>query len=214
MIIMKLITLISDGIDSPVATHLMLEKGCNIIAVHMDNRPFIDERPFEKVKKLLTTLTKHHKITIKLYIAKHGPTQAEIVKQCDRKLTCVLCRRFMYRVAEKIVEKEKAEGIITGESLGQVASQTLDNLYVEDTCLNTKVIRPLIGLDKTEIIAIAKDIGTYPISILPGHCCGLTPMFPETHGKTKDIDNAESKLDIDRLVDDAVKNAKIIEIKG
>ena len=138
---MKLITLISGGIDSPVATHLMFEKNCDIIAIHMDNRPFIDDRPLKKVKTLLKTIAKTHNKKIKLYIAPHGPTQSEVVKKCDRKLTCVLCRRFMYRVAEKIAEKEKAEGVITGESLGQVASQTLDNIYVEDTCIKTKVIR-------------------------------------------------------------------------
>ena len=210
---MKLVTLISSGIDSSVATHLMLEKGCEIIAVHMDNRPLIDDRPLKKIKALLKTLSKDHNTKIKLYIAKHGLTQSEIVKKCDRKLTCILCRRFMYRVAEKIAEKENAEGIITGESLGQVASQTLDNLYVEDTCISTRVIRPLIGLDKTEIISIAKDIGTYDTSILPGQCCSLIPMFPETHGKVKEIEIAENKIDVEKLVKTAVDTAEILEIK-
>ncbi len=209
---MKLVTLISGGIDSPVATHLMLDKGCDIIAVHMDNTPYIDKKSSEKVKTLLKTIAKKHNTKIKLYIAKHGPTQAEIIKKCDKKLTCILCKRFMYRTAEEIAKKEKAESIITGESMGQVASQTLDNLYVEDSAVKTKILRPLIGLDKTEIIDIAKEIGTYDISILPGECCSLVPKFPETHGKIKEIEIAESKIDVKALVKKSVENAEVFEI--
>lgn len=209
---MKLITLISSGIDSSVATNLMQDKGCDIIAVHMDNSQSIDKRSIEKVNTLLTAIAKHRNTKIKLYIAKHGPTLSEIMKKCDRKLTCVLCKRFMYRIAEEIAKKEKAEGIITGESLGQVASQTLDNLYIEDSAVNTRILRPLIGLDKTEIIDIAKEIGTYDISILPEQCCSLMPKFPETHGKLKDIEIAESKIDVKALVKKSVESAEIVEI--
>ncbi|MCK5043308.1 MAG: 7-cyano-7-deazaguanine synthase, partial [Candidatus Aenigmarchaeota archaeon] len=96
---MKIVTLISGGIDSPVATYLMLDKGCGMIAVHMDNKPYTDEKTSEKVKTLLKTIAKNHNTKIKLYIAKHGPTQKEIIKKCDKKLTCILCKRFMYRTA-------------------------------------------------------------------------------------------------------------------
>ncbi|NOQ38631.1 hypothetical protein GQ472_07150 [archaeon] len=209
---MKLVTLLSGGIDSPVATHLMLDKGCDIIAVHMDNNNFTDNRSLEKVKTLLKTIAKHRNTKIKLCIAKHGPTLSEIMKKCDRKLTCVLCKRFMYRIAEEIAKKEKAEGIITGESMGQVASQTLDNLHIEDSAVNTRILRPLIGLDKTEIIDIAKEIGTYDISILPEQCCSQVPKFPETHGKLKEIEIAESKIDVKALVKKSVESVKIIEI--
>jgi len=209
---MKLVTLISGGIDSPVATHLMIDKGCDIIAVHMDNNQYIEKKSSEKVKILLKTIAKNHNTKIKLYIAKHEPTLSEIMKKCDKKLTCILCKRFMYRTAEEIAKKEKAESIITGESMGQVASQTLDNLYVEDSAVNTRILRPLIGLDKTEIIDIAKEIDTYNTSILPEQCCSHVPKFPETHGKVKEIEIAEEKLDIKTLVKKSVENAEVFEI--
>ena len=209
---MKLVTLISGGIDSPVATHLMLDKGCGMIAVHMDNKPYTDEKTSEKVKTLLKTIAKNHNTKIKLYIAKHGPTQKEIIKKCDKKLTCILCKRFMYRVAEDIAKKEKAEGIITGESMGQVASQTLDNLYIEDSAVSTRILRPLISLDKQEIIEIAKKTGTYETSILPSQCCSLVPKFPETHGKQEELKKAEEKLDVEALVKKSVESAEILEI--
>lgn len=209
---MKLVTLISGGIDSPVATHLMIDKGCDIIAVHMDNNKYIEKKSSEKVKILLKTIAKNHNTKIKLYITKHEPTLSEIMKKCDRKLTCILCKRFMYRTAEEIAKKEKAESIITGESMGQVASQTLDNLYIEDSAVNTRILRPLIGLDKTEIIDIAKETGTYNTSILPEQCCNHVPKFPETHGKVKEIEIAEEKLDIKTLVKKSVENAEVFEI--
>ncbi|NOR85804.1 hypothetical protein GQ473_06825 [archaeon] len=210
---MKLISLLSGGIDSPVASYLMMKKDADVVFVHMDNRPFIDDRPLEKVKKLVAILNKKTKKNAKLYLIPHGKSQSVIVKKAKRKLTCVMCRKIMLEVAIIIAKKEKANGIITGESLGQVASQTLDNIYVENKGISVPVFRPLIGFDKEETIKIAKEIGTYEISILPGQCCNLTPPYPETHSKIDEIKEAEELVDIDYLVEDAVKNAKFIEIK-
>ena len=208
---MKLISLLSGGIDSPVASYLMMKKGADVVFVHMDNRPFIDDRSFEKVKKLVAALNKKTKKNAKLYLIPHGKSQSVVVKKAKRKLTCLMCRKIMLEVAIKIAKKEKAAGILTGESLGQVASQTLDNIYVEDLSILVPVFRPLIGFDKEETIKIAKEIGTYEISILPGQCCNIIPSYPETHGKIDEIKEAERLVDVDTLVNDAVKNAKIIE---
>ncbi|MBW6451319.1 MAG: hypothetical protein K0B02_01135 [DPANN group archaeon] len=209
----KLVSLISGGIDSPVATHLMLKKGVDLVFVHMDNRPFIDDRPLNKVMSLLEHLAKLHKKDLKLYVVPHGPNQSLFASSCDRKLTCVLCRRMMYRVGENVAKLENADAILTGESLGQVASQTLDNLFVEKQSIATRVLSPLIGFDKEETIKIAKEIGTYEISILPGECCSLTPLYPETHANLKYVESEESNIDITSLLDESVSNAKIITIK-
>ena len=208
---MKLISLLSGGIDSPVASYLMMKKGVDVVFVHMDNRPFIDDRPLEKVKKLVATLNKKTKKNAKLYLIPHGKSQSVVVKKAKRKLTCLICRKIMLEVAIKIAKKEKAAGIITGESLGQVASQTLDNIYVENMGISVPVFRPLIGFDKEETIKIAKEIGTYEISILPGQCCNLIPPYPETHGKIDEIKEAKRLVDVDMLVNDAVKNVQIIK---
>ncbi len=207
---MKLITLISGGIDSPVAAHLMLKKGCEMTAIHLKNST--DKRQLEKIKKILKTLEKLHNTKISLYSIDHAQTLEKITKKCDTKLTCILCRRFMYRIAEEIAKKEKADAILTGESLGQVASQTLDNLYAEHSSTRTRVLRPLIGFDKSEIINISKDIGTYETSILPDTSCPFTPKYPETHAKKKDIESAEKKLDIDTIIKKVTKKAKSIDI--
>ncbi len=210
----RLVSLISGGIDSPVATYLMLRLGAELILVHMDNRPFIDERPIEKVKKLAAVLAKKAGKGLKLYLVPQGRSQHEIVKNCPRKLTCVLCRRAMYRAAEAIAIKEGAWGIVTGENLGQVASQTLDNLAAEDSAISIPVHRPLIGFDKEDTIRIAKKIGTYDISILPGECCSMVPPYPETHAKLSEIEAAEKKLDIGGMVKKAVDSAELLAISS
>lgn len=211
---MRFVSLISGGIDSPVATYLILKQGAEIIAVHMDVR-FSTKKidvPLSKVVKLVELLAEKSSKKIKLYNVPHGQTLKTIITKCPRHLTCILCRRIMYRVAEQIAKKENAKGIITGENLGQVASQTLDNIYVEDKAVKLPVHRPLIGFDKEETIKIAKEIGTYDISIQRGGCCDLFPQYPETHAKLKEIEDAERNLNIKGMVKDAIKDAKILII--
>lgn len=206
---MKLLSLISGGIDSPVSTYLMLKKA-DIIAVHFDNQPFTDKNQMNKAIELVRHLEKITNKKIKIYIIAHGKNQLNFVKNCKRNLNCLFCRRMMFRVAEKIAKKEVAKFLLTGESLGQVASQTLTNIKVESRAIKIPILRPLIGFDKIEIERIAKKIGTYEISISPGLCCTIVPNKPRTSAKLEDVLREEEKVDIEKMVEDAVENAMIL----
>jgi thiamine biosynthesis protein ThiI len=206
---MKLVLLISGGIDSPVAGYLMLKKGAELIAVHMDNRPYNDERQVLKSMSLIDQLQKVCNTKIKKYIIHHGETQRSFSEKCKRNLQCVLCKRMMLRTAEKIAELENATGIVTGEALGQVASQTIKNLKVENQAVDMPIIRPLIGLDKIEIVRIAKNIGTYEISIEPSQCCTIVPNKPSTHANLRTVIAEETKTNIDSMLQRSIDNFKI-----
>jgi thiamine biosynthesis protein ThiI len=202
---MKLISLISGGIDSPVATQMMLGRGANIVALHFDNRPFTGDGQLNKIKAIIEHLEKLNKRDIKTYVAPHKESQIAFTKNCKRNLHCVLCRRMMLRIAEKIAQMEGAEAILTGECLGQVASQTLRNIRNESQAVEIPILRPLIGLDKLEIENIAKNNGTYEISIMPGSCCEIVPKKPSTYSKLSTILEEEKKVDIKGLVDKELK---------
>lgn len=204
---MKVVSLISGGIDSPVATYLMLKKEVEVVAVHFDNRPFTDEKQINKALALVRHLGMRFGVEIKTYLIPHGKNQTEFARNCKRKLECVLCRRMMFRVAEKICEVESADAILTGESLGQVASQTLKNIFVESHAVKIPILRPLIGFDKVEITNIAKKIGTYEISIMPGVCCTIVPKKPATQAKLDDVLSEEWKVDINRLLKESIDGA-------
>jgi len=201
----KLVSLISGGIDSPVATYLMIQRGVEVVAVHMDNRPFTDDKNLNKAMDLVLHLRDLTGSPIKTYVVPHGPNHIAFARNCQRHLHCLFCRRMMYRIAERIVEKEGADGILTGESLGQVASQTLQNIMVENQAAKVPIIRPLIGLDKVEIIEIARKIGTYEISTLPGLCCTIVPKKPSTAARAADILCEEQKIEIDALVEKSLE---------
>ncbi len=200
----------SGGIDSPVSTHLLLERGADIIAVHFDNRPFTDDKQLNKTLELIKTLEELSGKRIKTYIVPHGPAQTTIARNAHRRYQCVLCRRMMYRIAERIAREEGAVAIATGESLGQVASQTLANLRTEEQSIEIPVLRPLIGLDKVEIVRIAKKIGTFELSISPGLCCTIVPDKPSTQARLNAILEEEGRIDVESLVEDAVKGAEVV----
>lgn len=208
----KVVSLISGGIDSPVATALMLEKGLEVVFVHFDSRPFTCAGVIEKTRELVSILSKRYKIKPKFYVIPHSKIQTAIMEKIDHKSLCVICRRMMYQIAEKIAEREKAHALVTGENLGQVASQTLDNLAVEDASVKIPILRPLLSYDKNETIAIAKRINTYWVSILPGSCCKFTPKYPETRAELVRIRKMENQLDVKKMVDEALKNAKLENI--
>lgn len=209
---MKLVSLISSGIDSPVATYLLSQRGESIILVHADNRPYADNREIEN----FINLSKHLKTCItgnlKGYLVPHGKSLAAFKQKCKTRFTCVLCKRMLLRYAEKIAKKEQVGAIIMGDSLGQVASQTLQNLRVIEDVVETPILRPLIGLDKEDVVQIAKKIGTYNLSILPSTDCNAVPSKPATKVKLEDILAEEKKLEVKKLLDQAIKNAELISL--
>lgn len=204
------VMLMSGGIDSPVALHFLLRQGHEMVAVHMDNRPFTDDSPLAKTVDHLALLRERYHQPIPLYLVPHGPTQVTLMRSTDRHLGCVLCRRFMWRSAERVAVREGATFLATGEALGQVASQTLPNMRTATAAVTLPIVRPLIGFDKNEIEAVAKSIGTYEISTRPGVCCQAVPDHPATRSNLVQILREEERIDVDEMVDDCLRNTTIL----
>jgi thiamine biosynthesis protein ThiI len=202
--------LMSGGIDSPVALHYMLRQGHEMLAVHLDNRPFTDDSPLEKIVDHLRLLRERYRQPIPLYVLPHGPTQVTLMRSTDRHVGCILCRRFMWRGAERIAERERATFLATGEALGQVASQTLPNMRSATASVHLPIVRPLIGFDKAEIEAVAKEIGTYGISTRPGVCCQAVPDRPATRSDLVQILREEEKVDVEEIVDACVRRSIVL----
>ena len=209
---MKFVSLISSGIDSPVATYILSKKAKELIFLHADIRPFTDDREVDNFIKLAKHLKKITSCAIKVYLIKHGKSLSEFKKNCNNRYTCIFCKRMLLRYAEKIAEKEGADAIIMGDSLGQVASQTLQNISTIENSIRTPVLRPLIGLDKEDVVKIAKEINTYNLSILPSSGCNAVPNKPSTKTKLDSILDEENKINIDILVKKAIKESQIISI--
>ena len=204
---MKLIALISGGIDSPVAAYIMDRRGADVTLLHMDNRPFADDISFDKVKKIAEQLRSATGSPFPLYSSPHGMSQERISKTCDSNYQCVMCKRTMLKVAQEVAGRFGCEGIIMGDSLGQVASQTLRNLRYSNHGLRIPVVRPLIGYDKLEIEAVAKQIGTYELSIIRSEGCTVLPPRPITEADMKRLKKFDESSDMDMLVANAANNA-------
>jgi thiamine biosynthesis protein ThiI len=204
----RLISLISGGIDSPVASYRMMQRGCRVIFVHFHSAPYQDNTSQEKVRQLITTLTRHQFLS-RLYLVPFGEIQRQIVATVARPLRVILYRRMMLRIAEAIGRKEKAKALVTGESLGQVASQTLDNMVVVQQAARLPILRPLVGMDKQEIIDQARRIGTFDISAIPDQdCCQLfVPKHPATKARFADVEQDETKFAVNELVHYGIENA-------
>ncbi|MEM0129152.1 MAG: hypothetical protein QXG65_03190 [Thermoplasmata archaeon] len=204
------VMLVSGGIDSPVSLYYLLRQGHEMICVHMDNRPFTDDSPLAKILDHLRLLRERFGQPLPLYVLPHGPTQITLMRETDRHVGCVLCRRFMWRSAERIAERENATFLATGEALGQVASQTLSNMRSATAAIRLPIVRPLIGFDKAEVEAVAKAIGTYAISVRPGVCCQAVPDRPATRTRLLQIEQEERRIDVDAIVDDCLRNALVM----
>lgn len=200
---MKLLTLLSGGIDSPVALYLMAEAGAEMLALHMDGRPSCDAvKRTEKIVKRLRAVTGQD---IPLYSCPHGEVNlSRINKSKNSHIRCILCKRSMMRAAERVAESQGCEGIVMGDSAGQVASQTLRNMQVEQESISMPIIRPLIGLDKLEIIDIAKDINTFELSICDVGPCQIAPKKPSTRAQLYKILEAEEEIGLVKATDDCV----------
>ena len=209
----KGMVLLSGGIDSPVAAWMMAKRGMVIDAVHFHSYPYTSTRAQQKVEELAEIISSYCG-KINMTVINLLPIQEEIVSNCPEDETTILVRRFMMRIAEKIALKQNDLMLITGENLGQVASQTAEALVVTDQSVELPVMRPLIGMDKVEIMDMARRIGTYEKSIEPYEdCCTVfLPKHPVTKPKLERILNSESRLDVDRLVEMAVNSAEKIEI--
>jgi len=205
----NVVTLLSGGIDSPVATYLMMKRGCVIFPIFFDNQPYTDNRARVRVISVFKKLMEYYP-KLEMRVVPFGQILRSFVEQAPRELTCVLCKRAMLKVAEQIAGKVRAEAIVTGESLGQVASQTLTNLRIIDQASNLPVLRPLIGMDKVEIERMARAIGTFEISTKPAAGCSAVPRYPETYAKLEKVLEAESRLDIQALVDVALNKEKLV----
>jgi thiamine biosynthesis protein ThiI len=215
------IALFSGGIDSPVAAFLAMKRGLKITAVHFHSVPQTSEESIEKVKDLIKELSKFQK-KIKLYLIPIIPVQKNIVKNCDRKLSIVLQRRMFFKIAKKIseIEKEKfgknIQAFITGDSLGQVASQTLENMATVSEVLDGKnkiIFRPLLTYDKREIMDLARKIGTLEISEKPHEdaCSLFVPEKPETKANLEYTKKEEEKIDL-KILDEIIEKKEIFEI--
>lgn len=210
----RAITLLSGGIDSPVSSYMIAKRGVQVIPVHFFSHPYTSEQAKQKVLELAEILTAYcGKLIVEIVPFTH--IQEEIRKKCPEELFTLIMRRFMMRISEKVGEANGCSALITGENLGQVASQTMQAMAVTQECVTLPVLRPLIGMDKTEIIAIARKIGTFDTSILPYEdCCTVfTPRHPRTKPKMDEITAAEAELDIDALVTEAYNNIERIRIK-
>jgi thiamine biosynthesis protein ThiI len=206
--------LISGGIDSPVAAYRMIKRGCRAFFVHFSGRPLVSRASEEKVRDLVQTLTAYQ-YESHLVVIPFGEIQREIVLNTPAPFRVVLYRRMMLRIAEELARQEQCWGLVTGDSLGQVASQTPENLSVVGEATQLPMLRPLIGMDKLEITDEAKRIGTYETSIEPDEdCCKLfTPPHPSTKTRIDELRKVERALDIPHLVKQGLEKAERSEFK-
>ena len=202
--------LLSGGIDSPVAGYNLMKRGVRCCAIHFQSPPYTGELARDKVMQLAKELAEYSG-GMRVYLVPFTKCQLEIHEKCPEGLGTLITRRFMMRIAQEIAKQYEAQALITGESLGQVASQTMEALCCTDAVVDMPVFRPLIGMDKTEIMEIARNIGTYETSILPYEdCCTVfTPRHPVTRPKLDTMPKAESRLDVEALVREAVENTQM-----
>lgn len=204
---MKAICLMSGGIDSPVAAYVMSRAGADVILLHMDNRPFADDRSVERAKKIAARLREVTEKEFPLYTAPHGASQAVFKERADSLYQCVLCKHVMQLTARDLCRKLGAKAIIMGDSLGQVASQTLLNIRSEVKGVDFTILRPLIGYDKEEIISIAKEIGTFDLSNLPVVGCTALPKKVVTEADIEKTQQLYELCDISALAEKCAEGA-------
>jgi thiamine biosynthesis protein ThiI len=200
--------LLSGGIDSPVAAYRMMRRGCSVLLIHFHSYPILSRASLEKTREIAALLTKYQ-LRSRLVLVPFGELQQQVVLGAAPQLRVVIYRRLMLRIAERLARKWRARALVTGEVIGQVASQTLENMIAISAATTLDVLRPLVGMDKDEIAAEADRIGTLPISNIPDQdCCQLfTPRHPATRARLPEVEAAEAVLPIGTMVDAAVTAA-------
>ncbi len=209
----KATVLLSGGIDSPVASYMIAKRGVQLNAVHFHSFPFTSDLAKQKVFDLTKVLTQYCG-PISIYVVNIKEIQEQIYEKCNQGLLTVLVRRFMMRIAQEIALKTDSKALITGESIGQVASQTLDAIFATNAVADMPIFRPLIGFDKVDIMDYARQIGTYDISALPYEdCCTVfVPKHPITQPRIEDVEAAESLLDVNALIEKVLSDMEIVKI--
>ena len=209
----KAAVLISGGIDSPVAAWMMAKRGIELTGIHFASPPYTSERAEQKVLSLLGKVAGYAG-RMPVFIVPFTHIQEEIANKCPEDLFTLVMRRFMMRIAEAVARQQKCEALITGESVGQVASQTMTAMACTEAVCHMPIFRPLIGMDKEEIIRISRKIDTFDISIQPYEdCCTVfTPKHPRTHPKPEMLEEAEKALDVEGLVQEAVENVRRVMV--
>jgi thiamine biosynthesis protein ThiI len=209
----KVVALLSGGIDSPVAAFLAMKRGCKVVFLHFHSFPLVSNKSIEKAKEIVKVLNKYQFKSV-LYLVPFHEIQIKIKTTINPKYRIILYRRFMLKIAEYIAKEENVKALVTGESLAQVSSQTLDNIATIEEVTNMPILRPLIGMDKEEIIQLARKIGTYEISIKPQEdCCTLfVPKHPATKSNVEEIKKLEKKLKVAQMIKEAVKRVERVVI--
>jgi thiamine biosynthesis protein ThiI len=207
----KVVVLLSGGLDSPVAAWKMMKRGCTAIFVHFHSFPYTNQESQEKAKQLALLLSQYQ-LRARLYLVPFAEIQRQIMVETPANTRVILYRRYMMRLAEKIAWREKARVLVTGDSVGQVASQTIENIEVVSRAVTMPILRPLIGDDKNEIIDIARRIGSYEISIQPDQdCCSLfVPKHPETRARVEQIEEAEKRLQVDEILKQTLRASEVL----
>lgn len=212
MVQIKVVCLLSGGIDSPVAASLIGRRGAELILLHMDNCYIDEEGSIEKAVHLARAIGDTEGRSVALYIAPHVRNQKKIAEACGVGFQCIMCKKLMLKVAKGLCGLVGADAIVTGESLGQVASQTLHNIRAEEQGLDFPVLRPLIGLDKLEIEVIAKEIGTYDISTRNAVPCRFVPLKPVTMAGIGRMTEECGRIDFDEMVGYALQNRREVPL--
>ena len=209
----KVVVLLSGGIDSPVAAWKMTKRGCIPVFVHFHSFPYTNKESQEKAKQIVQLLC-HYALQAKIYLVPFAEVQRHIMVDTPLDTRVILYRRYMLRLAEQIARREKARVLVTGDSVGQVASQTIENIDVISRAVSMPILRPLIGDDKIEIIEIARQIGTYEISIQPDQdCCSLfVPKHPETKANLAEIEKSETPLNVGDAMNAAMESAEVLSL--
>ena len=209
----RAVSLLSGGIDSPVSTYMIAKRGISIYPVHFFSFPYTSELAKKKVVELADILTRYCG-RMNVIVVPFTRIQEEIREKCPEEYFTLIMRRFMMRISERLAEMHNARALVTGENLGQVASQTMEAMACTQAPIHLPVLQPLIGMDKEEIVTLARKIGTFDTSILPYEdCCTVfTPRHPKTKPVPEEVEKAESVLDVDALVNEAVAGIERIRV--
>jgi thiamine biosynthesis protein ThiI len=210
----RVMSLLSGGIDSPVASWRMIRRGCRAHFVHFHSHPILSRTSQDKARELVEQLTRHQ-LRSRLYLIPFAPLQQRVVVTVPPALRVVVYRRLMVRIAQRLARHAGAHALVTGDVVGQVASQTIDNISVIDEAATMPILRPLVGFDKEEITIEAQRLGTYEISVVPDEdCCRLfTPQYPATRASLASVQSAEAELDVDALIAGAIEAAAVEEFR-